>query len=71
MSMLMGCGKRQTGRQVLVQDGGRQHMIGHHGNQKNQWAKLRSTEWKDAGARTLEGVKSSEGVARVRRVPVR
>ena len=36
VSMLMGCGKRQTDRQELVQDGGRQQTIGHLGNQKNQ-----------------------------------
>ena len=36
VSMLVGCGKRQTGRQELVQDGGRQQTIGHLGNQKNQ-----------------------------------
>ena len=35
VSMLMGCGKRQTGRQELVQDCGREQTIGHHG--KNQW----------------------------------
>ena len=58
MSMLMGCGKRQTGRQELVQDGGREQTIGHHGNQKNQWAELCSTALKDAAARTLAEVKS-------------
>ena len=36
VSMLMGCGRRQTGRQELVQDGGRQQTIGHLGNQRNQ-----------------------------------
>ena len=36
VSVLIGCGKRQTGRQELVQDGGRQQTIGHFGNQKNQ-----------------------------------
>ena len=36
VSMLMGCGRRQTGRQELVQDGGRQQTIRHLGNQKNQ-----------------------------------
>ena len=35
VSKLMGCGKRQTGRQELVQDCGREQTIGHHG--KNQW----------------------------------
>ena len=47
---LMGGGKRQTGRQNLVQDGGRRQTIGHHGNQKKQWVKLRSTAWKNARA---------------------
>ena len=51
MSMLMGCGKRQTGRQELVQDGGRQQTIGKHGNQKNQSAELSSTALKNAAAR--------------------
>ena len=36
MSMLMGCGKRQTGRQELVQNGGREQTTGH-GNQKKQF----------------------------------
>ena len=53
----------------LVHGGGRQQTTGHHG--KNQWVKLRSTAWKDAGSRTLEGVESRKLVARVRRVPVR
>ena len=48
-------GRRKTGREDLVQDGGRQQTTGHHGNQKNQWVKLRSTAWKDAAARALEG----------------
>ena len=52
----------------MVQDGGRQQTTGHRG--KNQWVKLRSTAWKDAGSRTLEGVESRKLVARVRRVPV-
>ena len=43
---LMGGGKRQIVRQNLVQDGGRRQTIGHHGNQKQQWVKLRSTAWK-------------------------
>ena len=42
----------QTARQELVQDGGRQQTIGHHGNQRNQWVESRSTAWTDAGART-------------------
>ena len=42
--------KRQIGRQNLAQDGGRQQTIGHHGNQKKQWVKLRSTAWKNARA---------------------
>ena len=76
MSMLMGCGKRQTGRQELVQDGGRQQTIGNHGNQKNQWAESRSTALKDAAARTLEGVQSRKrvevtGAESVRRHPDR
>jgi len=50
-SMLTHGGRRQSGRQDLVQDGGRQQTTGHHG--KNQWVKLRSTAWKDDGARTL------------------
>ena len=56
VSMSMGCGKRQTGRQELVQDCGREQTIGHHG--KNQWGGLRSTAVEDAAARTMEGVKS-------------
>ena len=36
---LMGGGKRQIGRQYLVQDGGRQRTIVHLGNQKKQWVK--------------------------------
>ena len=36
-SMLTHGGRRQTGREDLVQDGGRQQTTGHHGNQKNQW----------------------------------
>jgi len=43
---LMGGGKRQIVRQNLVQDGGRRQTIGHHGNQRKQWVKLRSTAWK-------------------------
>ena len=75
-SMLMGCGKRQTGRQELVQDGGREQTIGHHGNQKNQWAELCSTALKDAAARTLKEVKSRKrakvtGAEGVRRHPDR
>ena len=60
MSMLMGCEKHQTGRQELVQDGGRRQTIGHLWKQKNQWVESRSTAWKDCGARTLEGVESRE-----------
>ena len=76
ISMLMGCGKRQIGRKELVQDGGRPQTIGHHGNQKKQWAELSSTALKDAAARTLEGVKSRKrarvtGAEGVRRHPNR
>ena len=75
-STLMGCGKCQTGRQELVQDGGREQTIGHHGNQKNQWAELCSTALKDAAARTPEGVDSRKrakvtGAEGVRRHPDR
>ena len=34
----------------LMGDGGRRQTIGHHGNQKKQWVKLRSTAWKHARA---------------------
>ena len=76
MSMLTGCGKRQTGRQELVEDGGREQIIGHDGNQKNQWTELCSAALKDAAARRLEGAKSSKrakvtGAEGVRRHPDR
>ena len=47
-SMRTHCGRRQIGRQDLVQNGGREQPIGHHGNQKNQSAELSSTALKDA-----------------------
>ena len=59
-SMLTHGGRRQIGREELVQDGGRQQTTGHHGNQKNQWVKLRSTALKDAAARALEGAQNKE-----------
>ena len=59
-SMLTHGGRRQTGRQELVQDGGPRQTIGHHGNQKNQWVKLSSTALKDAAARSQEGTQNKE-----------
>ena len=59
-SMLTRGGRRQTGRQDLVQDGGRQQTTGHHGNQKNKWVKLRSTALKDAAARAPERAQNKE-----------
>ena len=60
VNKLMGGGKRQIGRQELVQDGGRQQTIGHLGKQKNQQGYFEINSTEKCWSKNLEGVGSRE-----------
>ena len=61
VNKLMGGGRRQIGRQEVVQDGGRKQTIGHLlGKRRTSRRDSRSTALKIAGARTPEGMENRE-----------